>query len=116
MAMTPRMITIDCIDAQRLASFWSEAADYKIAKDFGGAFIILEPADGEGLALGLQKVPEPRTGKNRVHIDWHSDDRVAEVERLVQIGATVVDQQTVPGGFTWTVLADPEGNEFCVAG
>ncbi len=108
------MVTIDCADPQRLVAFWTEAADYRVANDFGG-FVILVPASGQGLALGLQQVPEQRVGKNRAHIDWHADDRPAEVERLVKLGATVVDEQSVPG-LTWNVLADPEGNEFCVAG
>ena len=108
------MVTIDCADPKRLAAFWTEAAGYRVAQDFG-AFMILLPAEGEGLALGLQHVPEPRVGKNRVHVDWHCQDRVTEVERLVKLGATVLGEQSVPG-FTWTVLADPEANEFCVAG
>ena len=68
-----------------------------------------------GLALGLQRVPEPRTGKNRAHIDWQTDDRPAEVGRLVALGATVLAEHEMPG-FGWTVLADPDGNEFCVGG
>jgi predicted enzyme related to lactoylglutathione lyase len=54
-------------------------------------------------------------GKNRVHLDFHADDREVEVARLVGLGATVHGEQQVPG-LRWTVLADPEGNEFCVAG
>jgi predicted enzyme related to lactoylglutathione lyase len=65
--------------------------------------------------MGLQQVPQPRVGKNRVHVDFHADDREVEVRRLVGLGATVLDEQEVPG-LRWTVLADPEGNEFCVAG
>jgi predicted enzyme related to lactoylglutathione lyase len=69
---------------------------------------------GEGITIGLQQVPEERVGKNRVHLDWHCDDRLAEVERLTKLGATVVAEESVPG-LTWTVLTDPDGNEFCVA-
>jgi predicted enzyme related to lactoylglutathione lyase len=114
MAMTPKMVTIDCADPQRLAGFWTEAANYQVASDFG-VFVMLAPAGGDGLSLGLLQVSEPRVGKNRVHVDWRSDDRTAEVERLVKLGATVVAERSVPG-LSWTVLADPEGNEFCVAG
>jgi predicted enzyme related to lactoylglutathione lyase len=114
MVMTPRMVTIDCADPRRLAGFWTEAAGYTVKADVG-PFVILEPATGEGLAIGLQQVPEGRVAKNRVHIDWHTDDRPAEVERLTRMGATVVGEESVPG-MTWTVLADPDGNEFCVAG
>jgi predicted enzyme related to lactoylglutathione lyase len=114
MAMTPKMVTIDCADPQRLATFWTEAAHYRVANDFG-VFVMLIPAAGEGLAIGLQKVPETRVAKNRVHVDWHTPDRPAEVERLAKLGATVLGEETAPG-LAWTVLADPEGNEFCVAG
>jgi predicted enzyme related to lactoylglutathione lyase len=115
MALTPRMVTIDCADPQKLASFWTQAAGYRVGGDWGG-YVMLTPADEDGsIAIGLQQVDEPRAGKNRVHIDWHADDRVAEVERLARLGATVLAEHQVPG-LAWTVLADPEGNEFCVAG
>jgi predicted enzyme related to lactoylglutathione lyase len=114
MVMTPGMVTIDCADPTRLAGFWTEAAGYRVEGDYG-SFVILKPVSGEGITIGLQKVPEVQVGKNRVHVDWHSDDRLAEVERLAKLGATVLDEHSVPG-LTWTVLADPDGNEFCVAG
>ena len=114
MALKPGMVTIDCADPQALAEFWTEAVGYRVASDFG-AFVVLQPVDGPGFAIGLQQVPESRIGKNRVHIDWHADDRVEEVTRLSKLGATVLGEQEVPG-LRWTVLADPEGNEFCVAG
>lgn len=114
MVLKPGMVTIDCADPRTLATFWTEAADYRLAGEFGD-FLVLRPADGDGLALGLQKVPGPRVGKNRVHVDFRADDREAEVRRLVGLGATVLDEQEAPG-LRWTVLADPEGNEFCVAG
>jgi predicted enzyme related to lactoylglutathione lyase len=115
MALTARMVTIDCADPAHLAKFWSAAAGYEIKADFGdGMFLILGRPGG--IDLGLQKVPEPRAaGKNRVHVDWDAQDRPAEVERLTALGATVVAEHTFPG-LTWTVMADPEGNEFCVAG
>ena len=59
-------------------------------------------------------VPEAKTAKNRVHIDFTAADRHAEVARLVALGAVEVDEHAM-AGFTWTVLNDPEGNEFCVA-
>jgi predicted enzyme related to lactoylglutathione lyase len=111
MAMTAGMVTIDCGDAQTLAAFWTEATGHAIAADHDG-FVV--PA-GEGIAIGLQQVPEPRQGKNRVHVDFRTDDRDTEVERLVALGATVLGESAVPG-LRWTVLADPEGNQFCVGG
>ena len=111
MALKPGMVTIDCADPRALAAFWTEAAGYQVAVDYG-VFVVLE---GDGISLGLQQVPEPRSGKNRVHIDWRTDDRESEVKRLVDLGATVLGEHEVPG-LRWTVLADTEGNEFCVGG
>jgi len=112
--LRPGMVTIDCGDPQALAGFWTEAAGYRIESDFG-EFLVLRSADGTAVAIGLQKVAEPRIGKNRVHIDWVADDRTEEVARLTKLGATVLGEHEVPG-LRWTVLADPEGNEFCVGG
>ncbi|GAB3139216.1 VOC family protein [Micromonospora sonneratiae] len=114
MALTAHMVTIDCADPQRLAKFWADAAGYELKWQHENEFVILVPAWGEGVALGLQRVTEIRAGKNRVHVDWSADDRQAEVARLVRLGATVLQEQVTPG-LAWTVLADPEGNEFCVS-
>lgn len=115
MTLTIEMITIDCREPRRLAEFWTAACELRIAHDFDGEYMMLGPAEGAtGPHIGLQKVPEPRTGKNRVHIDLGAEDRTAEVQRLVGLGATEVAEHTAPG-FSWTVLTDPEGNEFCVA-
>jgi predicted enzyme related to lactoylglutathione lyase len=115
MVLKPGMVTIDCADPRALAAFWTEAAGYRVAADYG-AFVLLEPDDGSGLSMGLQQVPEPRVGKNRVHVDFRADDREVEIRRLLGLGATVLDEQQEVPGLRWTVLADPEGNEFCVAG
>jgi predicted enzyme related to lactoylglutathione lyase len=116
MAMTPRVVTIDCADPRKLAPFWTAAAGYVAEDHWDGAYIVLSPPDGApGLALGLQKVDEQRLGKNRVHIDWHTEDRPAEVARLAELGATVLAEHQA-GDFAWSILADPKGNEFCVAG
>ncbi|MEV7096360.1 VOC family protein [Amycolatopsis sp. NPDC051045] len=113
MAIHMGMITIDCADPRSLAEFWTAALGTAVAQDYEGEFLILTPPEG-GLPLALQRVPEPRTGKNRVHLDFGGDDREAEVKRLVGLGAKEVAQHEVPG-LAWTVLADPEGNEFCVS-
>jgi len=108
------MITIDCADPRSLAGFWIKALDLETAFDADGFFIQLRSAaDPTQPALGLQKVPEARAGKNRVHIDFGADDREKEIERLLALGATRGEDHTAPG-FAWTVLQDPEGNEFCV--
>ena len=114
MTINQVMITIDCADPRTLATFWTAALGTTVAQDHGGEFLVLAAPPG-GLHLGLQRVPEPRAGKNRVHVDFGADDRGAEVKRLVELGAKEVGEHSVPG-LAWTVLADPEGNEFCVSG
>lgn len=106
------MITIDCVDPQRLAGFWTEALGVRVAQDYGD-FLFLAPAREGGTKLGFQRVPEPRSGKNRVHVDLGASDLAAEVKRLVALGASEVAEHAMPG-LDWTVLTDPEGNEFCV--
>ncbi len=101
-------ITIDCKDAKRLAGFWAEALDGYTADE--GA-IVVKSESGPGIYL--QEVPEPKTAKNRVHLDIGADDVAAEVNRLKGIGATIVEEKE-HGSTSWTIMADPEGNEFCV--
>ncbi|HEX5596484.1 MAG TPA: VOC family protein [Micromonosporaceae bacterium] len=114
MALTATMVTIDCADPTRLAAFWSQAAGYEVQWERKDEFVILGPASGTGVRIGLQRVTEAKPGKNRVHVDWTAADREAEVSRLAGLGATVLAEHGTPGT-AWTVLADPEGNEFCVA-
>ncbi|HEV2087022.1 MAG TPA: VOC family protein [Cryptosporangiaceae bacterium] len=114
-----RNITFDCADPFALIGFWSQVTGFGEDPDNGNA-----PGDPEGLllspdgslALLFIGVPEPKAVKNRVHLDLAPTDRTrdAEVERLVGLGASVVDDRRRPDGSGWVVLADPEGNEFCV--
>ncbi len=111
--MKTAAITFDCADPQALAQWWAAATGGSIVKDLG-EFVFV--AQGDGPNLGFQRVSSPNPGKNRLHLDFGSPDRDAEVERLVGLGARRVDEHQIPGaGFEWTVLADPDGNEFCVA-
>lgn len=109
-------ITIDSSDPRKLAEFWTQALGLAVTFDADGWFLQLtSPADPQQPYLGLQKVPERRAGKNRVHLDFATDDREGELKRLESLGATIGDTHEMPG-LTWTVLQDPEGNEFCVGG
>ena len=105
-------VTIDCADPQQLAEFWTEALGTTITGDYG-EYVFLAPTSEDGPYVGLQRVPEERAGKNRVHVDFRTDDREGEVARLVKLGATEVGEHSVQG-LAWTVLEDPEGNVFCV--
>ncbi|MDQ1710962.1 MAG: hypothetical protein QOE45_412 [Frankiaceae bacterium] len=127
-------VTFDCADPARLSAFWAAALGYVVQpppEGFGSwpEFLTrigvpesewdtrsaaVDP-DGTGPRLFFQKVPEPKAAKNRVHLDVNvGHDRVdAEVARLVAEGASVVEDTQV-GPERWVVMADPEGNEFCV--
>lgn len=113
MTMTMAIVTIDCAEPRALARFWTAALGYEVVQDVQGFFVVLGSREGGGTPIGLQKVAEDKTTKNRVHLDFRAEDRLAEVERLVGLGATAHEEHTVPG-LTWTVLTDPAGNEFCV--
>lgn len=108
------MVTIDCADPKALARFWVDVLGTAVQFD-AGEFIMLGPPPAGGPAVGLQKVPEPRTGKNRVHLDLSTTDRFGEVRRVVGLGAREHEERSAPG-LTRTVLSDPEGNKFCVGG
>ena len=117
MALTVDWITIDCGNAVALAQFWKAALDYvelyrSVPGDDEGE-VLVGPKSGRGPRLLLLDTPDEKTTKNRLHLDLRPDDRDAEVERLVALGARRID---IGQGedVTWVVLADPEGNEFCV--
>jgi predicted enzyme related to lactoylglutathione lyase len=106
------MITIDCVDPDGLAQWWSKAVGGDVNPVAPGEFVML--ARQGGPAIGFQRVPDPTPGKNKVHLDFSTDDVEAEVARLVELGATETARNSF-GDFGWVVLADPEGNAFCVA-
>jgi predicted enzyme related to lactoylglutathione lyase len=107
-------ITIDCAEPRTLAEFWKQALDLEVVFDADGFYIQMRfRANPSQPYFSLQKVPEAKAGKNRVHVDFATDDLDGEVARLVSLGAVVGDKHEMPG-LTWTVLHDPEGNEFCV--
>jgi predicted enzyme related to lactoylglutathione lyase len=108
-------VAIDCADAYELARFWSEVTGSPLHPED-------RPGDDEtqvmlpaGPLLHFNQVPEPKTVKNRIHLCLRpTASREEEVERLLNLGATLVTDRRKPGGAGWAVLADPEGNEFCV--
>jgi predicted enzyme related to lactoylglutathione lyase len=105
----------DCADASRIATFWSAALGWKLTgvSEDGSEAELVEPTNPRRRILFLQ-VPEGKTVKNRLHLDLRpSLTRDEEVERLRELGATVLEGFGGPAA-TWTVMQDPEGNEFCV--
>jgi len=114
MALGIDTFTFDCADPMHVASFWAEALGFRMdpESDQEGAF--LEDPSGSTRGLYFQPVPEPKVAKNRIHPDVRpTESMAAEVERLEGLGASVVRRVDVEGSF-WTVMLDPEGNEFCV--
>lgn len=111
MSLAWEQTIIDAQDPVALGTWWREALGWVIVNDDPEEFEI-RPAADRLPGLLFARVPEPKTIKNRLHLDLRPDDRDAEVARLLELGATRVD--VGQGDQTWTVLADPEGNEFCV--
>ena len=110
-------IAFDCDDVLRVARFWSAALGRPLDEGSSDLWASIGGTDGARAepAWYFNKVPEPKQAKNRVHLDLTTPDPAA-VDELVALGATVVGEHEVPGaGHRWTVLHDPEGNEFCVA-
>ena len=119
MTVTLAAITVDCDDAHALARFWSTALDRPLADEPAPSreFALIGRGDhGAGLTPSwmFTRVPEGKTAKNRMHVDLVAGDRPAEVDRLVGMGATHIADKD-EWGMQWTVMRDPEGNEFCVA-
>jgi predicted enzyme related to lactoylglutathione lyase len=104
-------LVVDCADPQKLADFWAQALDYRIM--FSSEDEVALARDEHSFpGLIFVPVPEAKRVKNRIHIDLNPDDQAAEVDRLLALGATRAD--VGQGDVRWVVLADPEGNEFCV--
>lgn len=101
-------LIIDCVDPERLASFWAELLGRPVVARTG-PYVWLARGDGPG--VGFQKVDAEKAGKNRVHFDIASADPAAERVRVEELGGRRLDQYAT-GGFL--VMADPEGNEFCI--
>ncbi|MDQ2745330.1 MAG: VOC family protein [Chloroflexota bacterium] len=117
--MKVRSVTFDCDDPYTLVRFWSEVTGFPEDPQNGNA-----PGDPEALLVAPDnylnllfiKVPEPKSVKNRVHLDLMPTERTRdeEVARLLAIGAALVADHRQPDGTGWVVFADPEGNEFCI--
>jgi glyoxalase superfamily protein len=121
-----RSVVIDCADPRRLAPFWAATLGWSVRpytdEDVEALAregltpetdpsVCVDPPDPSLPTLWLNKVSEPKVGKVRIHLDVNVAGP-GGVERLIGLGASVVQEH--PGGNDWTIMADPEGNEFCV--
>jgi predicted enzyme related to lactoylglutathione lyase len=107
-----RNIGIDTNDLDRSVAFWQGATGY-VERARITDYVMLADPGGRGANVLLQRVPEPRTGKNRLHLDLAVDDVDDAAAQLERLGATRLRRFDEPGD-TWVVLTDPDGNEFCV--
>lgn len=113
MATTVDTLTIDCSDPRRLADFWCAVLGYELDDIDESDAVVVDPA-GRGWSLLFQTVPEGKSVKNRLHLDLRPETSMAEeVQRVKELGATQF-RFVEEGGSFWTVMLDPEGNEFCV--
>ena len=106
-------------DVDRAVSFWSQVLGYGPVRfpDEGNGFTILVPPSGEGTRVALQRADTPAQEHPRVHLDLivdNASEQAAEIERLVDLGATRVQWDSYPADPDFVVLADPDGNRFCV--
>jgi len=107
-------LVLDCENPERLAAFWAPALGYRNL-GAAGAYVALVPDGGPGPKLLLQQVAESKVVKNRMHLDIETPAIEAEATRLIGLGATRVSEETCSEhGSTCIVMADPEGNEFCI--
>jgi Glyoxalase-like domain len=109
MALRIGSVTFDCNDARVMADFWAAALEYIPSGEPGEELAIVEDPRNRDVELVFVRVQESKVVKNRVHLDIGADDMEAEVQRLVDLGAQRGDRIK-----NWTVMTDPEGNEFCV--
>lgn len=118
--MTSRLanLHLDATDPTRVAEFWCAVLDWEILDTYEDVGLVeIGPADGRWPGIDIMRVPEPKTVKNRLHIDVRADgsSTADELERLLSLGATRVEVGQ-DEDVSWVVLADPEGNEFCLLG
>jgi predicted enzyme related to lactoylglutathione lyase len=105
-------IMIDCHDPDALIEFWSQIVGIEAAQTYP-SYIFGTKLPGNHIRLAFQRVPEDKTIKNRLHLDLNHPDPGALIAKVVDLGGTRLADHEAAGSH-WTVLADPEGNEFCV--
>jgi predicted enzyme related to lactoylglutathione lyase len=107
-------ITFDCADPLAVARFWAEVTGWRVRQPYQPGEYAVASEAASGPSLYFVMVPEGKSGKNRVHLDVSPADRAQneEIARLAALGASVVSDRRPEVG--WVILADPEGNEFCV--
>lgn len=112
MALTIGMITVDTSDPIRLARWWAERLGGEVTEENDGWFVVTRHPGG---IMSFQKVDDPTPGKNRIHLDLTADGDLDETaQALLAAGASLVGDRS-EGSMRWITLADPDGNQFCIA-
>ena len=120
MTLKIQCLTVDAHEPRTLAEFWAEVLGWTVSEDGDDSGWWIEREIGDPNKSGFPdilflKVPDSKVVKNRLHLDLRPDDQDAEVARLEKLGAKKIDVgQSKDPGATWVVMADPEGNEFCI--
>lgn len=107
-------IVIRVDDLKRQAEFWAAALDYVPRDGSDDDFVLMRPRNGSGPNVSLDRVRSEVHVPPRIHLDLYAEDQAAEVERLIGLGATEVHWSKRPPDADYVILADPEGNRFCV--
>jgi predicted enzyme related to lactoylglutathione lyase len=106
-------VVINARDVERVVGFWKSLLEVGERQRVPG-FVWLERQQGASFSLAVQQVDDPTEGRNRLHLDFGSSDAAATAGRITELGGEELEQHEIQS-FRWTVFADPEGNEFCVA-
>jgi predicted enzyme related to lactoylglutathione lyase len=108
-----RSVIINTTDVERLAAFWSELLAVEVAHRSHG-FLWLRPQRPGSFSIAFQEVSQPTEGRRRLHLDTSVPDLESATARILSIGGSHVEDHQIPE-FSWRVMADPDGNEFCIA-
>jgi len=107
-------LVIDTVDPDAIAPFWCALLGVEQRGWFADDYLMLT-SDEHTPPVAFQRVPEGKSGKNRLHVDLQVDDLDGAVERILELGGSAASEvRELPGGYRWRVMADPEGNEFCI--
>jgi predicted enzyme related to lactoylglutathione lyase len=112
--VTVNSVVINVRDYDLQKAFWGALLDSEVVQEFAPYFVWFAPQHDGGISVALQTVEEPTEGPRRLHLDTSVDDIEAARERIIELGGSHLADREM-GGFHWTVMADPEGNEFCIA-
>jgi predicted enzyme related to lactoylglutathione lyase len=109
------VIVIDCSDLDQSARFWAGVLGYVAGPADSPTYRSLIPGDGQGIEVLLQRTPDDKHQKNRLHLDMRTSSLEGEAERILGLGASLLtDRPVIEHGWCWHILSDPDGNEFCV--